>query len=71
LEEEHEAISSRRVLDVSSSLKVASASPKAAQSQTLEDLRRLAVLARTTEPSILAEAKDPDWNELVQTFHEF
>ncbi len=71
LEEEHEAISSRRVLDVSSSLKVASASPKAAQSQTLEDLRRLAVLARTTEPSILAEAKDPDWNELVRTFHEF
>lgn len=71
LEEEHEAISSRRVPDVSSSLKVASASPKPAQSQTLEDLRRLAVLARTTEPSILAEAKDPDWSELVGSFHEF
>ena len=71
LEEEHEAISSRRVLDVSSRLKVASATPKVAHAQTLENLRRLAVLARTTEPLVLGEAKDPDWNELVGSFHEF
>lgn len=71
LEEEHEAISFRRVLDVPPGLKVASASASAAQSKALDELRRLAVLARSSEPSILAEAKNPDWNELVGSFHEF
>ena len=73
LEEEHEAISSRRILEVPLGLNLGSASaiPTAPQSKALEYLRRLAVLARTSEPSIWAEAKDPDWNELVQIFHEF
>jgi hypothetical protein len=41
------------------------------QGASLGDLRRLAVLARSTESSGISEIADNDWNQLIEAFQEF
>ncbi|MEY4685768.1 MAG: hypothetical protein RLZ25_2227 [Pseudomonadota bacterium] len=71
LDEDHEAIAGRSAVGVVAISRGNGLEQKSRPMTAVGDLRRLAVLARTTESFGLTEISDERWNQLIGTFKEF
>lgn len=69
-DDEYEAIE-LRTKDLQEVVSKTEATKGSHQGMSLGNLRRLAVLARSTESFGLSEIDDNDWNQLIETFEEF
>ena len=69
-DDEYEAIGIR-TKDLQGVVSKTEATKGSHQGISLGDLRRLAVLARSTESFGLSEIADNDWNQLIEAFEEF
>lgn len=70
-DEDHEAYAERLTLTPEAAFKSEGKTTLGRETGVLSDLRRLAVLARTSESSGLPESNNAGWDDLMEAFREF